>query len=124
MKLIDVKPGMKLINSFTSGDKTPVTVTRIIDNGFAYKYDENVHLGARYGYISKDSECEAYAINEEVFYEPFETQKQFILTVIEYEDMKDVMLKSELMYGTPTSIAFDNSGRAYVWPIPFRLKRE
>ncbi len=70
MRVEDVKVGMKLLEQGSSAFKTPATVTALTDLGFKYKYDEDVDLGPRYGYISKDSECDAYHINGEfIFWE-------------------------------------------------------
>lgn len=125
INLNDIQPGMRLKSTFTNEDSMPpIKVLRLIENGFTYKFDEDVHYGLRYGYISKDSENEAYAVDGMVFYKLYKDPEKFTLTVIEYKKMEETMLASALLYGTPTHIAFDKSGRAYVWPIPFRLKRE
>ena len=68
MKHTEVKLGMRLVETWTNGFNVPLTVTEVTEEGFKYKFDNDIQLGPRYGYISKDSECEAYHMNGEMAY--------------------------------------------------------
>lgn len=50
--------------------------------------------------------------------------RKYELITISINEMLDFHLYSETTSGVPEYIAFDGQGRAYVWPIPFKINRE
>ena len=48
---------------------------------------------------------------------------EFRLIQIPWHEMLTKLLQGPL-YGIPTEVSFDDSGRCYVWPIPYRLRRD